>query len=72
MGWRAYPWAAVPFVLAAIIVLHPVMNKDLPSLIGADMLRSPRTYIAVALSAAAEIISAPYWKAFQDHFPSGH
>jgi hypothetical protein len=47
-GWRNYPWAVLPFALASIVLLHPVMEKDVPSLIGADMLREPRTYYGVA------------------------
>ena len=33
-GWRNYPWAMLPFVLASIILLHPVMEKDVPSDLG--------------------------------------
>ena len=57
IGWRAYPWVAVPFVFGAFVILHPVMDKDLPNLIGVDTPKSPRTYIAVALFAAAQIVS---------------
>lgn len=71
LGWRAYPWVAIPFVFAAIVILHPVMDKNLPNLIGVDMLKSPRTYIAVALFAAAQIVSTPYVKAVQDRFLHG-
>jgi hypothetical protein len=38
-GWRTYPWAILPFVFLSIVLLHPVMEKDVPSLVGADMLR---------------------------------
>jgi hypothetical protein len=58
MGWRNYPWEALPLVVLAIVVLHPVMDKDVPDLIGPDMLRSPRTYVAVALCIACEWIFA--------------
>jgi hypothetical protein len=34
-------------------VIHPIMNRDVPSLLGVDMLKLPRTYIALALVAAA-------------------
>jgi hypothetical protein len=49
LGFRCFPWIAIPFTVTAIIVLHPVMDKDLPTLIGTDMLASPRTYIGVVL-----------------------
>jgi len=72
MGWRTYPWISLPFVLAGIIILHPVMDKDLPSLIGVDMLRSPRTYIAVVLFAVAQIAGTPNQKAFLERFLNAH
>jgi len=31
------------------------MDKDVPELIGWDLLRSPRTYVAVALLAACQL-----------------
>jgi len=72
MGVRQYPWAAVPFVALAVIVLHPLMNRDVPSLIGTDMLKSPRTYVGIALVIAAELVSAPVMRAFKDRFVAGH
>jgi len=60
MGWRDYPWEALPLVLAAILVLHPVMDKDVPELIGWDLLRSPRTYVAIALLVACQLLASRY------------
>src|ERR1700736_4223258 len=71
MGWREYPWVAVPFVVTSIVVLHPIMDKDLPSLIGLDMLKSWRTYVAVALNIVAVLLSNPIMKAFQDRSFNG-
>jgi hypothetical protein len=48
-GWRSYPWLIVPLTLVSVIVLHPIMEKDVPSLIGPDMLSSPRLYVGLAL-----------------------
>jgi hypothetical protein len=50
-GWRSYPWIAIPFTIASIAVLNPVMNKDVPSLVGVDMLSNPRTYVGAILIA---------------------
>jgi hypothetical protein len=72
MGLRTYPWVSIPFVLAAIVILHPIMDQDLPNLIGADMLKSARTYIAIALLIGAELLSAPYQKAFLARFYAGY
>ena len=55
-GWRNYPWAMLPFVLASIILLHPVMEKDVPSLIGADMLKEPSAYYGLATILIAVVI----------------
>jgi len=71
IGWRDYPWAAVPIVAASIVVLNPVMDQDLPTLIGLDMLKSARTYISGALIIAAVAISAPNIKAFLNRFSNG-
>jgi hypothetical protein len=71
MGWRQYPWAIVPLVAASIVVLNPVMDQDLPTLIGLDMLKSPRTYIFVALHIAVVLIAEPYRKAFLSRFLEG-
>jgi len=68
MGWREYPWIAVPFVAASIVVLYPIMDQDLPSLIGLDMLNSWRTYVAVALIIVAMLVAAPDIKAFTERF----
>jgi uncharacterized membrane protein (DUF4010 family) len=68
LGWHAYPWAATPFVFAGILILHPVMNRDVPTLIDIKMLKSPRTYAAAVLFAVAQILGIPYVKALQEHF----
>jgi hypothetical protein len=52
-GVSQFPWISAAYVCAAIVVLHPVMDKDLPELVGSDMLKSFRTYIGVALLIAA-------------------
>jgi hypothetical protein len=48
-SFRGYSWISTAFSSAAIIVLHPVMDRDLPNLFGSDLLRSARTYIGVIL-----------------------
>ncbi len=68
MGSRAYPWVSVPFAVAAIFILHPIKDQDLPNLIGADMLKSARTYIAIVLLAAAQFLALPYQLAFFARF----
>jgi hypothetical protein len=68
MGWREYSWVGVPFVLASIIVIHPVMDKEVPSLIGLDTLRSWRTYVCILLQIAAWYVMAPYQRAFVNRF----
>jgi hypothetical protein len=67
-GWRPYPWIALPLVFAAMIVIHPVMDKELPNLIDTDTLRSPRTYIAVVLLIAAQLVAMQYEIAFLSRF----
>jgi len=59
-GWRNFPYIPMLFVVPAIIVLHPVMNKELPTLVGLDMLRSPRTYIGFSLCVLAQLSSWRY------------
>ena len=59
-GWQGYPWVVLPFVYTAIVILHPVMDKDVPSLIGLDTLKSPRTHIAAALLVISQILAGPY------------
>jgi len=39
--------------MAAIVMLNPLMDKDLPISVGSDMLRSLRTYIGAGLLIAA-------------------
>jgi hypothetical protein len=68
MGWREYPWIGVPFWLASAVAFHPVMDKEVPSLIGLDMLRSWRTYIGILLQVAAWYVTAPYQRAFVNRF----
>ena len=48
-----FPWISAAYVCAAIVVLHPVMDKDLPILVGSDILKSLRTYIGAGLLIAA-------------------
>ena len=52
-GFFQFPWISAAYVCAAIVVLHPVMDKDLPPLVVSDMLKSLRTYIGAALLIAA-------------------
>jgi hypothetical protein len=52
-GVSQFPWISAAYVSAAIVVLHPVMDKDLPTLVGPDMLKSLRTYIGAGLLIAA-------------------
>jgi hypothetical protein len=71
IGFREYPWLAIPLVALAIVIIHPLMNRDVPSLLGTDMLRSPRTYIAVALFVAAALVAETSLKPFRDRFLAG-
>ena len=52
-GVSQFPWISAAYVCAAIVVLHPVMDKDLPLSAGSDMLKSLRTYVGAALLIAA-------------------
>ena len=52
-GVSQFPWISAANVCAAIVVLHPVMDKDLPLSVGSDMLKSLRTYVGAALLIAA-------------------
>jgi hypothetical protein len=52
-GVSQFPWISAAYVCAAIVVLHPVMDKDLPLSVGSDMLKSLRTYVGAALLIAA-------------------
>ena len=52
-GVARFPWISAASVCAAIVVLHPVMDKDLPLSVGSDMLKSLRTYVGAALLIAA-------------------
>ena len=54
-GLKEFPWVSLTFTFASMVLLHPLMDKDVPMMIGADLLKSPRTYVAVALLIAA------YW-----------
>jgi hypothetical protein len=49
-GVPQFRWISAAYVCAAIVVLHPVMDKDLPLSVGSDMLKSLRTYIGAAYS----------------------
>jgi hypothetical protein len=52
-GWRSYPWFVIPLTFISIVVLHPIMEKDVPNLVGVDMLSSPRVYVGAALLLAS-------------------
>ena len=52
-GVSHFPWISAAYVCAAIVVLHPVMDKDVPILVGSDILKSVRTYIGAGLLIAA-------------------
>ena len=52
-GVSQFPWISAAYVCAAIVMLHPVMDKDLPLSAGSDMLKSLRTYVGAALLIAA-------------------
>jgi len=41
--------APAALVLAAIVVLHPVLDGNLPIVMGWDVLKSLRTYIGASL-----------------------
>jgi hypothetical protein len=68
MGIRQYPWVGVPFVALSAVVIHPIMNRDVPSLISLDMLKSARTYVALTLIAVGVLLSAPTLLAFLNRF----
>src|SRR5579872_5447749 len=56
-GVSQFPWISFACVCVAVVVLHPVMDKDLPTLVGSDMLKSLRTYIGACLLIAAQYYS---------------
>lgn len=60
-----FPWISAAYLCAAILVLHPVMDKDLPILVGSDIVKSLRTYAGGAL-----LVAAYYSRQVQ--FPSTH
>jgi len=70
-GIDGYPWITLPFGLPAIILMHPLMDKDVPTLFGADLLKSPRTYIAISLMVVAALLAYPYQKALTDCWIGG-
>jgi len=37
------------------------MDKELPTLLGSDMLKSPRTYVGAGLLIAAQLIDSYYY-----------
>ena len=57
-GGSRFPWISAAFVCAAIVVLHPVMDKNLPLMVGKDILISMRTYAGAALLIAAYCYSS--------------
>jgi hypothetical protein len=52
-GVSQFPWISAAYLCGAIVVLHPVMDKDLPLSVGSDMLKSLLTYVGAALLIAA-------------------
>ena len=56
-GVSQFPWISAAYVCAAIVVLHTVMDKDLPISVGSDILKSFRTYIGAGL-----LITAYYYR----------
>jgi hypothetical protein len=53
--WTVRHSLSLPFMVAAGVVAHPVMNQRLP-LIDANLLKSWRIYVAVALVAISNLI----------------
>lgn len=49
LGAPQFPWTSAACVSAAIVVLDPVMDRDLPTLVSSDMLKSLRMYIGAGL-----------------------
>src|SRR5262245_37318609 len=70
-GLKGFPWISLLLTLTAVVLLHPLMDKDDPMMIGADVVRSPRTYVALALFITAMWLAYPYQKAFSDCWRSG-
>src|SRR5438034_971457 len=60
-GIYQYPWISAACWCAAIVLLHPLMDKDLPTLFSSDMLKSPRMYFAVGLLIAAQLVDSYYY-----------
>jgi len=60
-GVSQFPWIPFACNIAAIVVLHPVMDRDLPTLVGCDMLKSLRTYVGAALLIATEVVDSYYY-----------
>ena len=58
MGWHHYPWDTIPLVAAAIIVLHPVMDRDVPEVIGLDMLRPRERILEQGMLIIGQLITA--------------
>ena len=52
-SFSRFQWISAAYVCAAIVVLHPVMDKRLPISVGSDILKSLRTYIGAGLLIAA-------------------
>ena len=57
-----FPSISTAVAWAAIVVLHPVMDKELPTLIGADMLKSARTYIGAGLLISTQFIDFYFYR----------
>jgi len=60
-----YPWISAACWCAAIVVLHPIMDKDVPTMFSSDMLKSPRTYIGTCLFIAAQLVDSYYYHSGQ-------
>jgi hypothetical protein len=51
--WTLENWETLPFALASIIILHPILDGPAET---HDLWRSWRTYVGVMLIVAAELI----------------
>ena len=61
LGTYQYEWISAACWLAAFVALHPLMDKDLPTLFDIAMLKSFRTYIAATLLIAAQLVDSYYY-----------
>src|SRR4051812_17674305 len=56
-GWTTRHSISFPVFIAAVVVLHPVLKKRLP-IFCLDILRSWRTYVAIALIVVVNLIES--------------